>query len=87
MSARLKPRPVAHNELVFVRRPTEPRGFAESSMVALVTDTPSHEGATLPAGTLGAIVSVYGGGDAYLVEFPEPAGTLATVDADKLRAA
>ncbi|MCJ2092276.1 MULTISPECIES: DUF4926 domain-containing protein [unclassified Methylobacterium] len=45
------------------------------ALAPVVTD----DGDTIPAGTEGTIVGVWKGGEAFFVEFPEPAGALATV--------
>ena len=53
--------------------------------VALTSATTSDDGDVLPLGTEGTIVSVYRGGEAYVVEFPTPLGALATVRPEAIR--
>ena len=50
-------------------------------LVPAVTD----DGDTIPAGSEGTIVGVWKGGEAFFVEFPEPAGAIATVPPIDLR--
>ena len=57
--------------------------FAELSMVRLKAARRYGE-TELPAGTQGAIVFVYRGGEAYEVEFIEPIATVLTLTADDL---
>ena len=66
---------------------TQPQGFAELSVVALLSDVVTDDGVTVPAGTEATIVGVWGDGKAYEVEFDEPVVGNATVRADALRAA
>ena len=53
--------------------------------VALTSAATSDDGDVLPLGTEGTIVSVYRGGEAYVVEFPTPLGALATVRLEAIR--
>jgi hypothetical protein len=53
--------------------------------VALMTAATSDDGDVLAPGTEGTIVSVYRGGEAYVVEFPTPVGALATVRPEDIR--
>ncbi|MEL6059264.1 MULTISPECIES: DUF4926 domain-containing protein [unclassified Methylobacterium] len=64
---------------------TQPQALAELSVVALLRDVVTDDGVTVPAGTEGTIVGVWGGGEAYEVEFDEPVVGNATVQADALR--
>jgi hypothetical protein len=53
--------------------------------VALTSAATSDDGDVLPLGTEGTIVSVYRGGEAYVVEFLTPLGALATVRPEAIR--
>jgi hypothetical protein len=64
-----------------------PQVFAELSVVAVLRDVLTDDGAIVPAGTEGTVVGVWGEGEAYEVEFDEPVVGNATVRADALRAA
>lgn len=57
------------------------------SVVVLVSDIATDDGQTVPAGSRGTIVEVYGAGAAYEVEFVRPVVGNATVRAERLRAA
>ena len=48
--------------------------------VALTTAARSDDGDELAIGAEGTIVSIYNDGEAYVIEFPVPAGALATVE-------
>lgn len=74
-------------ETLYRQRPpqTDAQTFAELSVVAVVREVRTDEGAVVPSGTEGTVVAVYPGGVSYEVEFLEPAG-IATVRADGLRA-
>lgn len=76
-------------ETLYRQRPpqTATQPFAELSVVAVLCEVRTDEGAAVPAGTEGTIVAVYAGGEAYEVEFDEPVLGIATVRADALRAA
>lgn len=72
-----------------VDRPRHARGgrhprFAEHELVSLVSQLDLGDGRALPAGALGAIVFVHGGGEAYEVEFIEPFHAVATILAPNL---
>jgi hypothetical protein len=54
-------------------------GFCDLDVVVLTAPVVSDDGVSIPAGTEGTIVSVDDSDGTYLVEFPEPDGTLATV--------
>ena len=53
-------------------------------MVCLAGSLTLADGRTLPAGALGAVVFIHGGGQAYEVEFIEPFHAVATVSAPDL---
>lgn len=73
-------------EALYLLRKTEPRpGLRDLDGVILTADVLTDDGGTVPAGTEGTIVGVYGEGIAFVVEFAEPAGALANVAADGLR--
>lgn len=59
----------------------------EYSIVVIVSDIATDDGQTIPAGSLGTIVGVYGVGAAYEVEFVRPVVGNATVRAELLRPA
>ncbi|TXM71605.1 DUF4926 domain-containing protein [Methylobacterium sp. WL12] len=52
--------------------------------VRVLASVVTLDGDTIPAGTEGAVVAVWGAGETYEVEFSEPPGALATVDAAQL---
>lgn len=56
-----------------------PSDLRDLDVVALTADAISDDGVALEAGAEGTIVSVIRGGEAYVVEFDEPAWTLATL--------
>jgi hypothetical protein len=64
---------------------TQPQHRAELNFVTLLREVLTDDGLTVPAGTEGTIVGVWGGGEAYEVEFDEPVVGNATVRADVLR--
>jgi len=61
--------------------------FPESSVVETLRAIETDDGATVPAGSHGTVVAVYGQGRAYEVEFARPVVGTCTVAADGLRAA
>ena len=65
----------------------QPQALAELSVVTLLREVVTDDGVTVPAGTEGTIVGVWGDGEAYEVEFDEPVVGNATVRTDALRAA
>lgn len=85
MSAALVP--PDHSEVYFVRQPVPNDALPELTLVTLLSAVTADSGATVPAGTTGVIVGVWAEGEAYEVEFAEPAGALATVEAGQLRVA
>ena len=76
-------------ETMFQQRTTQtaPGVFAELSVVAMLREVRTDDGAPVPAGTEGTVVAVYGDGAAYEVEFDEPVVGTAKVTPDALRAA
>lgn len=60
-------------------------GLQELDRVALTAPATSDDGEPLPAGRQGTVLSVCGDGAAYVVEFAEPVGALATVRGSDLR--
>lgn len=84
MSAIAKARPT--DDVTFVRKaPSEV--LPELTMVVLLRPAHTYSGGIKPAGSTGAIVGIWGDGQAYEVEFREPQGALATVPAGDLRPA
>lgn len=79
--------PDREGELLYVRRSADAGPFAELSMVRLLVAVPTDGGGTVPAGSTGAVVGIWDDGKAYEVEFAEPVGALATVEAAHLCAA
>lgn len=65
-------------------KPNERSGLRDLDDVVLLAAVSAMDGASISAGTEGTVVSVLAPGKAYLVEFPEPEGALATVEADGL---
>ena len=59
-----------------LRREEPGIGLREIDEVRLLVDASSPEGVTIPAGAEGTIVTIWGSGDAYEVEFAEPEGAL-----------
>ncbi|KQT61407.1 hypothetical protein ASG52_00510 [Methylobacterium sp. Leaf456] len=59
--------------------------FRDLDHVMLTADVAIDDGATMPAGSEGIVLSVYRDGVAYVVEFAEPVGSLATVQGASLR--
>lgn len=57
--------------------------LAEHSLVRLASDL-DVDRRTIPAGSTGAIVSIWAGGEAYEVEFIEPFHAVVTVAAPQL---
>ncbi|MCJ2120410.1 DUF4926 domain-containing protein [Methylobacterium sp. J-001] len=53
--------------------------FRDLDDVVVLAPVVTDDGDPIPAGTEGTIVGVWKGGEAFFVEFPEPAGALATV--------
>ncbi|MDP4023523.1 DUF4926 domain-containing protein [Methylobacterium sp. NEAU 140] len=69
-------------EVVYRLRKDGPGGaFRELDDVRVLADVVTDDGDTIPAGTEGTVVGVWGLGEAYEVEFPEPMGALATIPA------
>ena len=57
----------------------------ELSRISLTESVDTEEG-TLPSGAQGTVVSVYGSGDAYCVEFTRPFKALVTIAPSKVKA-
>jgi len=70
-------------ETLFLLR-KEQSGLRDLDDVVLLAPARTMEGTFIPVGTEGTVVSILAPGKAYLVEFPEPEGALATVEADML---
>ena len=70
-------------ETFFLNRRDLP-GLRDLDDVVLLSPVTSVAGATIAAGTEGTVVAVVEPGQAYVVEFPEPEGTLANVPVSKL---
>lgn len=62
--------------------PSSLRDLDDVLLTVAVTD---YDGRTIPAGTEGTIVSVFRDGAAYVVEFGEPEGALASVRPEQVR--
>lgn len=72
-------------EAFYLLRKDEPRtDLKDLDEVTLLRDAFSDEGAALAAGTDGTVVAVIRDGSAYIVEFSDPPGTLATVVASEI---
>lgn len=84
MSASLKPGPA--DDVVFVRQAAG-GPLPDLTMVTLLRPVSTDAGVVKAAGSTGVIVGIWGAGEAYEVEFSEPRGALATVEAGALRAA
>ena len=68
-----------------VRRNELRSDLRDLDRVALITAAVTDDGVTMEAGSEGTIVGVWRDGEAYEVEFAEPTGALATVEATNLR--
>jgi hypothetical protein len=72
-------------ELVYHVKQAEPAGpFRELDDVRVLVDVVTLDGDRIRAGTEGTVVAIWGAGEAYEVEFPQPMGALATVEAADL---
>ncbi len=71
--------------LSLVRQAEPDLPLRDLDRVALTAAALTDDGDRLEAGTEGTIVGVWRGGSAYEVEFAEPPGALATVEAASLR--
>lgn len=60
-------------------------GFRDLDRVVLTIDVATDDGVTMPAGSEGVVLSVDRDGVAYVIEFAEPSGALATVQGNVLR--
>lgn len=70
------------------RRSASPRvPMSEHSLVQLSSRLSLEDGRTLPGGSIGAIVGVWDGGAAYVVEFAEPFHMIVTLPAGSIRQA
>ena len=54
-------------------------GLRDLDDVVVLAPVVTNDGDTIPAGTEGTIVGIWKDGEAFIVEFPEPAGALSTV--------
>ncbi|MGU3666621.1 DUF4926 domain-containing protein [Methylobacterium sp. A49B] len=68
-----------------VRRNELRSDLRDLDRVALTAAAVTDDGVTMEVGSEGTIVGVWRDGEAYEVEFAEPAGALATVEAMDLR--
>lgn len=57
----------------------------ELDAVTLATDARTEDGETVPAGTVGTVVAVWGEADAFDIEFDAPFTGLATVGPEAIR--
>lgn len=60
-------------------------GIRDLDVVMLTRVVETDDGDTMPEGSEGTVLSVYANGAAYVVEFSEPVGAMATVRASDLR--
>ncbi len=60
-------------------------GLRDLDDIVLTAAVIADDGAVIPAGTEGTIVSVDNSGETYTVEFAEPEGTLATLELHEMR--
>ena len=56
-----------------------PALIAELDRVVLKSDV-TVDGKSLPSGSIGTVVAIWGGGEAFEVEFSEPIACLATIE-------
>lgn len=72
-------------DTIHLMRRTDPgaplRDLDDARVLASVV---TMDGDMIPVGAAGTVVAVWGAGEAYEVEFPEPPGALATVEAAQL---
>lgn len=68
-----------------LRKGEQVLGFQDLDDVALLRDILTRAGDPIARGTEGTIVGVHEDGSAYEVEFAEPDGAIATVEARDLR--
>lgn len=68
-----------------VRRNELRSDFRDLDRVALKVAATTDDGVRMEAGSEGTIVGVWRDGEAYEVEFADPAGALATIEAADLR--
>ncbi len=76
----------ASSELPFFRVTDGVRryGLDELDRIKLAHDVESEDGEIVPAGAVGTIVTVYGKGEAFMVEFSAPFHALADVDSSAI---
>ena len=67
------------------RDEARPAPFADLSVVEILRDVDTDEGATVPAGSHGTIVATWNNGEAYEIEFARPVVGIATVTGSALR--
>lgn len=67
-----------------IRTDRAPASLMDLDVVMLTADVTADDGATIEAGTEGTIVSIFRDGEAFVVEFDTPTGSLATVTGDTL---
>ncbi len=73
-------------EFAYRFRPDTPASnLRDLDIVALTAAVTSDDGDEIPIGAEGTIVSIHNCGEAYVVEFAEPPGTLANVFAGQIR--
>ena len=73
-------------DALYIVRRTEPRSdLRDLDRVALTTAATTDGGDTMQPGTQGTVVGIWRDGEAYEVEFAQPVGALATVEAAGLR--
>jgi hypothetical protein len=73
-------------EFAYRFRQDAPRSdLQDLDRVALMSAATSDDGDVLPPGSEGTIVSVYRGGEAYVIEFPTPVGALATLRPEDIK--
>ena len=73
-------------EVMYLLRNDEPGPvLRDLDDVVVLSDVVTDDGASIAAGTEGTVVGVWEGGRAYIVEFAEPMGALATIDAGSVK--
>lgn len=73
-------------EVLYLLRKDEPGvALRELDDVALLAAVVTDDGDTIAAGTEGTIVGVLREGETFIVEFAEPAGALADVEAAQIK--
>ena len=77
-------RPMSVETVYLMRKDKPGAALRDLDDVRVLVDVVTGDGDTIAAGTEGTVVAVWGEGEAYEVEFPEPMGALAMVDRAKI---